>query len=70
MEHPVVAGRLIGDETLRRIAFFRLLHAVHELVAIHFAVGVLCHLATRIACKRVDARAAKTKTGDHGRLVT
>lgn len=59
---------LFGDRALQRIAFFRLLHTVHELVAIHFAVGVLCHLATRIACKWVDARAAKAKAGDHGRL--
>ena len=41
---------------------------MHELVAIHFAIGIHRHLATRIACKRVDVRATKTKTGDHGRL--
>ena len=68
LEHAVVAGKLIGNRPHRRVVFFRLLHAVHKLIAIHFAIGIHRHLATRIACKRVDVRATKTKTGDHGRL--
>ena len=68
LEHPVVAGRLIGDRAHGCVVFLRLLHTVHELVAIHFAVGVHGHLATRIASEWVDARAAKAKASDHGRF--
>ena len=70
LEHPVVAGKPIDDWVLWHVIVFRLLHTMHKLIAIHFAIGIHRHLATRIACKRVDVRATKTKTGDHGRLAT
>ena len=59
---------MVGDWALRCAAAFWLLHAMHKLVAIHLAVGIHRHLATRVAGKRVDARATKAKAGNHGRL--
>ena len=70
MEHPVVAGKLIDDWALRRVIVFRLLHTMHKLIAIHLAIGIHCHLATRVASKWIDARAAKAKAADHGCLAT
>ena len=70
LEHPVVAGKLVDDRALRRVIVFRLLHAMHKLIAIHLAIGIHRHLATRVAGKWIDARAAKAKAGDHGRLAT
>ena len=69
LEHPVVARKLLGDWVLQCVIVFRLLHTMHKLIAIHLAIGIHRHLATRVACKRVDARAAKTKTRDHGRFI-
>ena len=68
LEHAVVTRKVVGDRVLLRAVALRLLHAMHEFVAIHFAVGIHRHLATRVAGKRIDARAAKAKAGDHGRL--
>ena len=68
LEHPVVAGKLIDDRALWHVIVFRLLHTMHKLIAIHLAIGIHCHLATRVAGKRVNARTAKAKTGDHGCL--
>ena len=70
LEHPVVAGKLIDDWALRRVIVFRLLHTMHKLIAIHLAIGIHRHLATRVASKWIDARAAKAKAADHGRLAT
>ena len=68
LEHPVVARKLLGNWVLRRAIVFRLLHTMHKLITIHLAIGIHRHLATRVAGKRVDARAAKAKASDHGRF--
>ena len=70
LEYAVVAGKLIDDWALRGVIVFRLLHTMHKLIAIHLAIGIHRHLATRVAGKWIDARTAKAKAADHGRLAT
>ena len=70
LEYAVVARKLLGNWVLRRVIVFRLLHTMHKLIAIHLAIGIHRHLATRVASKWIDARAAKAKAADHGRLAT
>ena len=55
LEHAVVARKMVGDGVLLRAVAFWLLHAMHEFIAIHLAVGIHRHLTTRVAGKRVNA---------------